>query len=226
MPKQTDNLKIERFIVEEPQPSLMGADGLALAGTEIARRSHKYIDQILEAENLDIGKRAIIRRIIHSTADFSFARSVQIHPQAIERGLEALANGKPIICDVNMVKAGITSVENEIICQINTENVIETAKQNKTTRAATAMEILKDKLEGSIVVVGNAPTAVFKIMEIAGGGPKPAVVIGLPVGFVGAREAKLALIESGLCYITNTSCKGGSSVAAATLNAIAFLGKE
>ena len=227
MPEQNDSLNIESFISEEPRPNLMGADGLALAGAEIARRSHEYIDQILEPEKLDSDSRAIIRRVIHSTADFSFAKNVKIHPQAIDRGLKALAAGKPIICDVNMVKSGITSVKSSVVCKIRTRKVFKAAKKHNITRAAAAMEVLQDQIQGSIVVVGNAPTALFKIMEIAAnGGPKPAVVIGLPVGFVGARESKLALIESGLCYITNTSCKGGSPVAAAAMNALAYLRKD
>lgn len=222
-----NSLNIDSFVADEPRPSLMGTNGLALAGSEIARRSHEYIDQVLESEGLDNGSRAIIRRVIHSTADFSFAKSVKIHPLAIDRGLKALAAGKPIICDVNMVKAGITSVENAVICKIRTKKVFMAAKKSNMTRAAAAIDVLKDHLEGSIVVVGNAPTALFKIMKIAAnGGPKPAVVIGLPVGFVGARESKLALIDSGLCYITNTSCKGGSPVAAAAMNALAYLRKD
>ena len=227
MPEQDHSLDIEPFIAQEPQPHLMGADGLALAGAEIARRSHEYIDQLLHAENLDINDKAIIRRVIHSTADVSFARTMRIHPHAIERGRRALAENKPVICDVNMVRAGMTRVDNEIICQIKAASVMAFAKLNNTTRAAAAMELLRDKLEGSLVVVGNAPTALFKLIEMtANGGPRPAVVIGLPVGFVGARESKLALMESGLCYITNTSCKGGSPVAAAAMNALASLGKE
>jgi precorrin-8X/cobalt-precorrin-8 methylmutase len=227
VPEKNNSQQIERFITEEPQPRLMEAHGLALAGAEIARRSHEYIDQFLETEDLDIYHRAIVRRVIHSTADFSFARSMRLHPHAIERGCMALADDKPVICDVNMVKAGMNSIDNEIICQIKAANVLELARQNNTTRAAAAMELLQDRLEGSLVVVGNAPTALFKLMDmVANGGPRPAVVIGLPVGFVGARESKLALMESGLCYITNTSCKGGSPVAAAAMNALASLVKE
>ncbi len=222
-----NNLNIEYYITKEPQPSLMGCNGLALPGPEIARRSHEYIDQVIESEKLDNDSRAIIRRVIHSTADFSFAKSVKIHPLAVDRGLKALAAGKPIICDVNMVKSGITSVQNDVICKIRTQKVFKAAKKQNITRAAAAMEVLKDHIDGSIVVIGNAPTALFKIIEItANGGPKPAVVIGLPVGFVGARESKFALINSGLCYITNTSCKGGSPVAAAAMNALAYLPKE
>jgi precorrin-8X/cobalt-precorrin-8 methylmutase len=122
-----------------------------------------------------------------------------------------------------MLEAGITRVENKILCGIDHEDVIAAARQKGCTRAAAAMEKFASQMDGAIVAVGNAPTALWKVMEIARGGPQPAVVVGLPVGFVGARESKLALIESGLCYISNTSPRGGSPVAAAAVNALAML---
>ena len=195
-------------------------------GSEIAKLSNSIIDRRLSHDKFDDKTKAVIRRIIHATADFSFAQSVRVGPDAIERGCAALEAGCAIICDVNMVRAGITSVSNEVLCEIKSKDVIETAKEKGITRAAAAMEKLKGRLEGSIVVIGNAPTALFRVMEIAKTGPKPALVIGLPVGFVGARESKLALIESGLSYISNTNFRGGSPVAAAALNAVAYLQKE
>ena len=204
-------------------------NGTALPGlgSEICKLSHSIIDRRLSDGICDDQIKAVVRRIIHATADFSFAESIRIAPDAIERGCDALEAGCPIICDVNMVKAGMTSVDNEILCEIKSDDVIETAKEKGLTRAAAAMEKLKGRLQGSIVVIGNAPTALFKVMEIAANnGPEPALVIGLPVGFVGARESKLALIDSGLSYITNTNFRGGSPVAAAALNAVAYLRKE
>ncbi len=218
---------VEDVLTERLMPYISKDTPLPGLGSEIAKLSHSIIDRRLSYDTSDDQAKAVVRRIIHATADFSFAESVRIAPDAIERGINALNAGAPIICDVNMVKAGITSVENAVICKIKTKKVFKAAKEHATTRAAAAMEILKDKLDGSIVVVGNAPTALFKLMEIAkGGGPKPAVVIGLPVGFVGARESKLALIDSGLSYITNTNFRGGSPVAAAALNAVAYLRKK
>ncbi len=165
--------------------------------------------------------------MVHATADVSFARTLRIHPQAIERGLAALAAGKPILCDVKMLQAGMTKVRSEILCAVDRPEVAALARDKGCTRAAAAMELLAPHLEGAIVAIGNAPTALWKIMEMArDGGPRPALVVGLPVGFVGARESKLALWESGLCYITNTSPRGGSPVAAAAVNALATLGEE
>ena len=217
---------VEDILTERLMPYVNGTDPIPATGPEIAELSNAIIDRRLESENIDEDAKIVIRRIIHSTADFSFAQSVRIHPDAIAAGIEALESGKLIICDVNMVKAGVTAITGDAICRIKDPEIIEMAKANGTTRAAAAIESLTDQLEGSIVVIGNAPTALFKVMEIAAnGGPKPALVIGLPVGFVGARESKLALIESGLCYITNTTFRGGSPVAAAAMNAVAHLKK-
>lgn len=217
---------VEDVLTERLMPYISKDTPLPALGTEIAKLSHSIIDRRLSYDKSDDRTNSVVRRIIHATADFSFAESVRIAPDAIEKGCKALDAGCPIICDVNMVKAGVTSVDNEILCEIKSEDVIKAAKEKGTTRATAAMEKLTSRLEGSIVVIGNAPTALFKVMDIAAnGGPKPALVIGLPVGFVGARESKLALIESGLSYITNTNFRGGSPVAAAALNALAALRK-
>ncbi len=165
--------------------------------------------------------------MVHATADISFARTMRIHPQAIQRGLAALAAGKPIVCDVKMLQAGMTKVRGEILCALDHPEAAALARSKGCTRAAAAMELLAPHMDGAIVAIGNAPTALWKIMELArNGGPRPALVVGLPVGFVGARESKLALLESDLCSITNTSPRGGSSVAAAAVNALATLGEE
>ncbi len=172
-------------------------------------------------------QRKIVARIVHATADFSFARSLRIHPQAVERGLSALAAGKAVLCDVKMLQAGLTKVRGEVLCAIDRPEVLAAAEAGQCTRAAAAMESLRPRLEGAIVAVGNAPTALWKILEIVrDGGPRPALVVGLPVGLVGAREAKLALWESGLCCVTNTTSRGGSPAAAAAVNALAAIEEE
>lgn len=212
----------ERLMVFSP------SSPLPTLGEAIQRRSHEIIDsQLGEMPGCDPSHRAIIRRVIHSTADFSFAGSMRIHPEAVARGVAALAAGKPIICDVRMLAAGITHSKSEVVCAIGAPGVLELARERKITRSAAAMEILAGRLDGAIVAIGNAPTALWKVMEIAASaGARPALVVGLPVGFVGARESKLALMESGLCYISNTGPRGGSPVAAAAVNALALLGKE
>jgi len=219
---------LEDVVVERLLPYVASDDALPVEGKAIERRSYEVIEKHLgQGGPRDPAERAIVRRVIHATADLSFARSLRIHPEAVRRGLEALGAGKPVICDVRMLQAGITHAGAEVLCAISAPETVHLAEKQKCTRAAAAMEVLKDRLDGAIVAVGNAPTALWKIMEMAAaGGPRPALVVGVPVGFVGARESKLALIESGLCHITNTSARGGSPVAAAVVNALAMLGKE
>jgi len=202
--------------------------GLPSDGAAIERRSYEIIDrQLGDWGPADAGARRIVRRVVHATADVSFARTLRIHPQAIQRGREALAAGKAIVCDVKMLQAGMTKVRGEILCAVDHPEASALARAKGCTRSAAAMELLAPHLEGAIVAIGNAPTALWKVMELArNGGPRPALVVGLPVGFVGARESKLALWESGLCAITNTSPRGGSSVAAAAVNALATFGEE
>ncbi len=214
---------LEDVVVERLTPLVTSGAALPSDGAAIERRSYEIIDQQLtDWGGADSGARAIVRRVVHATADISFARTLRIHPQAIERGQAALAAGQPIFCDVKMLQAGLTKVPGEVICVIDQPEVAAAARQRGGTRAAAAMEFLAPRLDGAIVAIGNAPTALWKILELArSGGPRPALVVGLPVGFVGARESKLALLDSDLCYITNTSPRGGSPVAAAAVNALA-----
>jgi precorrin-8X/cobalt-precorrin-8 methylmutase len=225
---------LEDAVVERLTPVAASAAALPALGKEIQRRSHQIIARQLDAAAAadtaaawGAAGRRIVERIVHATADFSFARSLHIHPEAVERGRAALAAGQPIFCDVKMLQAGITKVRNEVVCAIGRPEVAALAQQRQCTRAAAAMEWLTPRLAGAIVAVGNAPTALRKLLEIVrGGGPRPALVVGLPVGLVGAREAKLSLLESDLCYITNTTARGGSPVAAAAVNALATLEEE
>jgi precorrin-8X/cobalt-precorrin-8 methylmutase len=199
-------------------------------GKKIEKTSHDLIDDYLDRMGSwfsDPDIRAIVRRVIHSTADFSFADTLRISADAIESGIQALQNQAPIICDVKMTAAGCTHGDKNIICEISNPAVIELAAAKKITRAGASMELLGTKLNGAIVIVGNAPTALWKIMEIWNreSGPRPALVIGLPVGFVGAYESKQMLSLSGIPCITNLSPRGGSPVAAASFNALVELSK-
>lgn len=216
---------LEDAVIERLVPYAPSRGPLPTEGRAIEERSHEIIESLLGgAGPTDPAQRAIVRRVIHATADLSFARSMRLHPQAVERGIEALAAGKAVLCDVHMLHVGITRGAGRVMCAISDPQTIRLAAEQGCTRAAAAMDVLKDRLDGAIVAIGNAPTALWKVLEIAaGGGPRPGLVIGLPVGFVGARESKLALIESGLCYITNIGSRGGSSVAAAAVNALALL---
>lgn len=219
---------LEDLLVERLWP-LTGADSvIPNEAAAIEQQSYRIIQrQLADWGGGGPGADQIVRRVLHATADVSFARTMRIHPEAIARGRAALAAGKPVLCDVTMLRAGMTKIRGEILCAIDHPEVAELAKARGCTRAAAAMEFLAPRMQGSIVAIGNAPTALWKVLELAGsGGPRPALVVGLPVGFVGARQSKLALLESGVCYITNTSPRGGSPVAAAAVNALATLEAE
>jgi len=196
----------------------------ALLPTEIEKRSFEIIDEKLLQKGYAPGEHLIVRRIVHATADFEFADSMRLHPNAVEKGVAAIRAGKPVICDARMLQAGLTRLSGRVLCAIDDEDVRQTAKENGMTRAATAIKKLSEHFDGAIIAIGNAPTALFKVMELVKTeGVKPALIVGIPVGFVGAAESKEALLESGLCYITNVGPRGGSPIVAAAVNALALL---
>lgn len=200
-------------------------------GKKIEKTSHDLIDTYLDkmgSRFSDSGIRTIVRRVIHSTADFSFADNLFISSGAIECGISALQANAQIISDVKMTAAGCTHGKKAIICEISNPEVLKLAERLNITRAAASIVHLGSKLNGSIVVVGNAPTALWKIMELwnSEDGFRPALIIGLPVGFVGAYESKQQLSISGIPCITNLSPRGGSPVAAAAFNALVELSKS
>jgi precorrin-8X/cobalt-precorrin-8 methylmutase len=170
----------------------------------------------------------IVRRIIHSTADFDFARDNKIifHKNSVQSGLDALKNGCNIIVDVNgivglMNKQNPKDFGNNVICNISEPSLMNAAKKEGKTRAQMSMRIAKEDMNGGIVVVGNAPTALLEVMEmIREGITKPALVIGIPVGFVSAVESKDELSKMNIPFITNLGRKGGSPCASAIVNAL------
>ena len=170
----------------------------------------------------------IVRRVIHSTADFDFARDNKIifQKDAIKNGLDALKNGCSIVVDVNGIigllnKQNPKDFGNNVICNISEPSIMEAAKEAGKTRAQMSMRIAKEDMNGGIVVVGNAPTALLEVMEmIREGYTKPALVVGIPVGFVSAVESKDELAKMNIPFITNHGRKGGSSSAAAIVNAL------
>ncbi|MDA0996882.1 MAG: precorrin-8X methylmutase [Proteobacteria bacterium] len=168
----------------------------------------------------------VVVRMIHACGMPAIAADVAFTP-----GAAALDAGRPILVDARMVEAGIIrrnlTGDNPIVCTLDAPGVAEDAKTKQTTRSAVAVEKWLPDLAGAIVVIGNAPTALFRLLEIvADGAPKPALVLGFPVGFVGAAESKEALVEnsSGLDFIALRGRFGGSAIAAAALNAIAGAG--
>src|SRR5688572_2445653 len=179
------------------------------------------------AERVDLsawppGERDVVARMIHSTADESFAATTRIGDQAVQAAVTALAAGAPVVCDARMVMAGIPSVAGAV-CFL--DRVAEAPPGD--TRSAAAVRLAAERHpDGAMWVIGNAPTALFALLDlVAAGAVRPAAVVGLPVGYVGAAEAKAALWASDVraIAITNTGVRGGSPVAAGAVNALARL---
>ncbi|GHE95744.1 precorrin-8X methylmutase [Streptomyces longispororuber] len=197
-------------------------------GAAIYRRSFATIraEADLVALPADVSQVAV--RMIHACGMVDLVRDLGYTPGVVARAREALRAGAPILCDVQMVASGVTRkrlpAANDVLCTLSDPAVPELAAKLGTTRTAAAMELWRDRLEGSVVAVGNAPTALFRLLEmIDEGAPRPAAVIGVPVGFVGAVESKdaLAAHPSGLDHLVVRGRRGGSALAAAALNAIA-----
>lgn len=166
--------------------------------------------------------------MIHACGMVDLVRDLAYTPDVVSRAREALRGGAPILCDVQMVASGVTRkrlpADNDVLCMLSDPSVPELAAKLGTTRSAAALELWRDRLEGSVVAVGNAPTALFRLLEmIEEGAPRPAAVIGVPVGFIGAAESKdaLAAHPSGLEHLVVRGRRGGSALAASALNAIA-----
>lgn len=198
---------------------------------EIERRSFEIIDAEVGPHSFDARQWPVVRRIIHTTADFDFARATCFAPGAIEAGLAALRGGAAVLSDTNMVKSGVNKSRlaafgSPIHCHVADPEVTAQAKTAGVTRSILATR--KGVAEGCrIFLIGNAPTALFELLDmVRAGQADPALVVGVPVGFVGAEESKEALLASGLPFITCRGRKGGSAIAAAILNALMLLAAE
>jgi precorrin-8X/cobalt-precorrin-8 methylmutase len=170
----------------------------------------------------------VVVRMIHACGMTDLPQYVAASSGAAEIGMKALRAGATILCDTNMVANGITRSRlpssNEVFCTLGDPQIAELAKKLETTRSAAALELWRDKLEGSVVVIGNAPTGLFRLLEMMDEpSPRPSLIIGVPVGFVGAAESKAALMANplNLAYITIQGRRGGSAIAAAAVNALA-----
>lgn len=199
----------------------------------IERRSMEIIEERLHDFPFDPLQKPVIKRVVHTMGDPSFAPLILFSPGVVEAGIEALLAGAPIFCDVEMARAGISrpiskELGIEVGCLIHDPLVSEQAKEQGTTRAVAAMRhALKANPEGAIFVIGNAPTALFVLLEeVEAGRAKPALVVGVPVGFVGAAESKEWLTSFTIPWITVQGEKGGSTVAAAIVNALLRMAKE
>lgn len=199
---------------------------------KIEAKSFEIIDGFLKKHGFPKPRHDIVRRVIHTTVDRRYARDLIFSKNAIERGVKAIRNGAPIIVDSSMVQAGINKkitarFGNRIICRMREKAVAENAAKMNLTRAIVAMRSSAKELNGAIAAIGNAPTALFELSGmIKNSGIRPALVVGIPVGFVGAAESKKLLRTLDVDYITNRSKKGGSTVAAAIVNALLILANK
>ena len=197
-------------------------------GQEIEDESMQIIESEIGSHSYNEMEWPIVRRIIHSTADFDFAgeNKLLFHKDAISNGINALKNGCSIIADVNgviglMNKQNPKDFGNNLICNISDPSLMEAAKKAGKTRAQMSMRVAEKEIDGGIVVVGNAPTALLEVMEMFKEGlVKPALVVGIPVGFVSAVESKDELSKTDIPFITNIGRKGGSPCASAIVNAL------
>ena len=197
-------------------------------GQEIEDESMQIIESEIGSHSYNEMEWPIVRRIIHSTADFDFAgeNKLLFHKDAISNGINALKNGCSIVADVNgviglMNKQNPKDFGNDLICNISDPVLMESAKKAGKTRAQMSMRMAEKEINGGIVVVGNAPTALLEVMEMFREGlVKPALVVGIPVGFVSAVESKDELSKMDMPFITNIGRKGGSPCASAIINAL------
>jgi precorrin isomerase len=197
-------------------------------GAEIYRQSFAMIRAEADLDRFDAALERAVVRMIHACGMVDLADDVDASPGFAAAASAALRAGAPVMCDTNMVAAGVTRSRlpagNDVVCTLRDPRVADLARELETTRTAAAMELWRERLGGAVVAVGNAPTALFMLLELVGdGAPSPAAVIGVPVGFVGAPESKQALAANsdGLEYLVVHGRRGGSAMAAAAVNALA-----
>ena len=197
-------------------------------GAEIYRQSFATIRAEADLSRFAPDVAQVVVRMIHAVGEIDLTETIGYTPAVVTSARAALNSGAPILCDANMVAAGITRrrlpSDNEVLCTLSDPRVPDLARSMGTTRTAAALELWGDKLGGAVVAIGNAPTALFHLMEmLAAGAPKPAAIVGGPVGFIGAAESKEDLIAAdlGVEYLVVRGRRGGSPITVAAVNAIA-----
>ena len=195
-------------------------------GAEIYRRSFATIRAEADLTRFPADVSRVVVRMIHACGMVDLAADVAYSPDVIVKAQAALQAGAPILCDAQMVAIGITRTRlpagNEVICTLSDPAVVQIARRIGNTRSAAAIDLWLDRLDGSVVAIGNAPTTLFRLLDlIADGAPRPAAIIGVPVGFIGAAESKQALAATSLEHLVVHGRRGGSAMAVAAVNAIA-----
>ncbi|RSN66899.1 precorrin-8X methylmutase [Actinomadura sp. WAC 06369] len=195
-------------------------------GAEIYRRSFATIRAEADLSGLPEDVARVAVRMIHACGMTDLVRDLAWSPGAVAAARAALLDGRPILCDAQMVASGVTRkrlpADNDVVCTLRDPRVPGLAADLGTTRSAAALELWRDRLDGSVVAIGNAPTALFRLLEMVDAGAgRPAAVLGVPVGFIGAAESKEALAASGLPHLVVHGRRGGSAMTAAAINAIA-----
>jgi precorrin-8X/cobalt-precorrin-8 methylmutase len=197
-------------------------------GAAIYERSFAIIRAETDLSRFSAEEAEIAVRMIHACGQVEAAGAIEFAPGLVDAARGALRRGAPIFCDAAMVAHGITRARlpaaNEVICTLRDSSVPELAAKLGTTRSAAALELWRDRIEGALVAIGNAPTALFRLLEMLdSGAPRPAAIIGVPVGFVGAAESKEALAANGfgVPYLIVRGRMGGSAMTAAAVNALA-----
>jgi precorrin-8X/cobalt-precorrin-8 methylmutase len=195
-------------------------------GAEIYRRSFATIRAEADLDRLPPDVAPVAVRMIHACGMVDLVDDLGFSDGVVTAARKALHDGAPILCDAEMVAAGVTRKRlpagNDVVCTLRDPAVPELAERLGTTRSAAALDLWGDRLGGAVVAIGNAPTALFRLLEMIGtGAPRPAAVLGIPVGFIGAAESKDALAESGLEFLIVRGRRGGSAITAAAVNALA-----
>ena len=195
-------------------------------GAEIYRRSFATIRAETDLAGLPEDVARVAVRMVHACGQVDLVEDLAFSPDVVARAREALDAGAPVLCDAEMVASGATRrrlpEDNDVVCTLNDPRTPALAADLGTTRTAAALELWRDRLDGAVVAIGNAPTALFHLLEmVAAGAPRPAAVLGIPVGFIGAAESKDALAASDLEHLVVRGRRGGSAITAAAVNAIA-----
>lgn len=197
-------------------------------GTAIYERSFAIIRAESDLSRFTTEQADIAVRMIHACGRVDAAAFIEFAGDFVPAARDALRNGAPIFCDAQMVAHGVTRArlpaDNDVICTLRDERTPALAEKHGTTRSAAALELWRDRLDGAVVAIGNAPTALFHLLEMMEtGGPKPAAILGIPVGFVGAAESKDAVADGahGVPWLVVRGRMGGSAMTAAALNALA-----